>query len=48
MRLRIYLCILGHTVLEKDWDGPVDICIIIRELLAVRANQNLTSIDLKF
>ena len=36
----------GHTVLEKDWDAPADICII-RELLAVRANKNLASIGLK-
>ena len=32
-------------MLEKDWDAPADICII-RELLAVRANQNLASIGL--
>ena len=34
-------------MLEKDWNAPVDICIIVRELPAVRANQNLASIGLK-
>ena len=38
----------GHAVLEKDWGAPVDISVIICELLAVRANQNLASIGLKF
>ena len=30
----------------KDWDTPVDTCII-KELQAVRVNQNLASIGLK-
>ena len=26
--LSVYLLFKGHTVLEKEWDAPVDICII--------------------
>ena len=45
--LSVYLLfkLKGHTVLEKDWDAPYDICTL--ESLALRANQNLASIGLK-